>query len=62
MDNIAQPTSKYLKELIELYINSLNPLEQNAYKIAQTNLESSFDVEKCIGFIEFLKSNNYEII
>ena len=59
MDNIE---TKPLKELIELYINSMNDLEKKAYDIALSNLESSFDIEKSIGFINFIKSNNYKII
>ena len=59
MDNIE---TKPLKELIELYINSMNDLEKKAYNIALCNLESSFDIEKSIGFINFIKSNNYKII
>ena len=52
MDNIE---TKPLKELIELYINSMNDLEKKAYDIALSNLESSFDIEKSIGFINFIK-------
>jgi len=44
--------------LIEKYINSLNKLEKKALIIAKKNLESSFCIEKSIGFLEFLKANN----
>lgn len=53
---------KPLDELLNLYIESFNIYERVAYKIAQTNLESSYDMEKSIGFIEFLKENNYVVI
>ena len=41
-------------ELIEEYKKSLNELEQQALLIAEKNLESSFNIEKSIGFLEFL--------
>ena len=41
--------------LIEKYKDSLNELEIKALTIAETNLESSFCIEKSIGFLEFLK-------
>ena len=44
--------------LIEKYKNSLNELERKALEIAQKNLESSFCIEKSIGFLEFLKTIN----
>jgi len=40
-------------ELVKLYIDSLNKLEQKALIIAQQQLESSFNIEKSIGFIKF---------
>tara|TARA_Y100000389_G_C17398756_1_gene484095 strand:+ start:118 stop:309 length:192 start_codon:yes stop_codon:yes gene_type:complete len=40
-------------ELIKLYIESLTKLEQKALIIAQQQLESSFNIEKSIGFIKF---------
>lgn len=44
--------------LIEEYKNSLNEQERKALEIAQKNLESSFCIEKSIGFLEFLKTRN----
>lgn len=35
------------------YISQLNPKEMKAYHIAQSHLESSFSLEKSIGFKEF---------
>jgi|TARA_Y100000816_G_scaffold157408_2_gene112389 hypothetical protein len=46
--------------LIQMYIDQLSPSEKIAHSIAVKNLESSYDVEKSIGFIEFkqkLESN-----
>lgn len=44
------------KQLIEKYIQSLNEKEKQAIEIAKNHLESSFDIEKSIGFIEFKKT------
>lgn len=41
--------------LIEKYKDSLNELELKALTIAEKNLESSFCIEKSIGFLEFVK-------
>ncbi len=38
-----------------MYIKQMNPQEKIAYNIAVKNLESSFDIEKSIGFIEYKK-------
>ena len=43
------------KKLIDMYIKQMNPQERIAYDIAVKNLESSFDIEKSIGFIEYKK-------
>lgn len=53
---------KPLDELLNLYIENFNVYERVAYEIAKNNLESSYDMEKSIGFIEFLKKNNYIIL
>ena len=45
--------------IIEKYIDSLSNLEKKALKIAQQQLETSFDIEKSIGFIKF-KNNQKE--
>jgi len=44
------------EKMIQKYIQSLNDSEKVAYEIAVRKLESSFDIEKSIGFIEFVKS------
>ena len=45
-----------LEKYIAEYIASMKPHEKAAYDIAVHQLESSFDISKSIGFIEFLKS------
>ena len=49
--------SPIIEELITKYINSLNPMEKEALNIAKEQLESSFCLEKSIGFLEFKKEN-----
>ena len=41
--------------IIEEYIEQLTPQEKIAYQIAKKNLESSFDIEKSIGFLNYVK-------
>jgi hypothetical protein len=43
----------------DTYISSLSPKERKAYMIAKSHLDMSFDVEKSIGYKQFVqKSNN----
>ena len=42
-------------EQIEAYINQLTPTEKKALEIARRNLESSFDIVKSIGYLDWLK-------
>jgi hypothetical protein len=41
---------------IEKYIESMTPKEKKAYQIAKSHLGSSFQIEKSIGFIAFVKT------
>tara|TARA_B100001063_G_C16753616_1_gene551794 strand:+ start:2021 stop:2215 length:195 start_codon:yes stop_codon:yes gene_type:complete len=41
--------------LIKQYIAQLNENEKIAYEIAKEHLETSFDISKSIGFLEFKK-------
>ena len=62
--NSSDDTSreKTRNELLELYIENMDAYERVAYEIAKKNLESSYDMEKSIGFLDFIKQNNYVII
>ena len=40
---------------VERYVAQLSASEKKAFDIAVTNLESSFDIEKSIGFQEFVQ-------
>ena len=42
----------YIKE----YLTTLTPEEMIAYNIAKEHVGSSFDIEKSIGFLDFLGS------
>lgn len=44
--------------LIENFIASMDDKELLAYQIAKDHLESSFDIEKCIGFHSFKKQQD----
>ena len=44
------------EELIEQYINSLNTIERQALNIAKNHLETSFNISKSIGYLEFVKN------
>ena len=46
------------EELITMYKDSLSEQEQIVLKIAIEHLESSFDIEKSIGYLEWLKNNS----
>ena len=45
------------KKLLIEYVKSLNDKEKIAYEIAITNLESSFSLEKSIGFLQWKNQN-----
>ena len=44
------------KELVQQYIAQFTPEQQKVHQIAIRILESSYSVEKSIGFLEFKKS------
>ena len=44
-------------DLIEKYLNSLNKQEKQALEIAKKQLESSFSIEKSIGYLKFKKEH-----
>ena len=44
----------------KLYIESLNDKEKKAYIIARDFLKSSFDLEKSLGYKEYIKKRSLE--
>ena len=55
-NNIKMPE---VEEQIKEYIGSFNEKEKLAYEIAKKQLESSFNIEKSIGFIKWKKKMGY---
>jgi hypothetical protein len=47
-----------LSRQIELYIESMTSTEKKAYIIAKSHLGSSFQIEKSIGFLAFIRTLN----
>ena len=43
------------KKIVQKYLNTLSVIEKKALFIAQRNLESSFNLKKSIGYMEWLK-------
>ena len=56
MYNIIMP-SKKINPSVKKYINQLNALEKKALNIAIEDLGSSFNIEKSIGYLSWLKKN-----
>ena len=48
--------TKTESELLEIYMSSLDDIGKKAFIIAKEQLQSSFSIEKSIGFIEWKKS------
>ena len=45
-------------DIVKQYIEGLSEIERVTMEIAQKNLKTSFDIEKSLGFIEWLKNNS----
>ena len=56
METVNDNSNNQDNILIHEYIESLTLQEKLAMEIAKKQLESSFSIEKSIGFIEFCKS------
>ena len=52
---------KKMDELVKLYLDNMDKFERVAYEIAKENLESSYDIEKSIGFLEFVKNSKFSV-
>jgi len=51
-------TPKKNDDKIQKYIDSLTAIELKAYNIAKSQLQSSFSIEKSIGFIEWMRKQD----
>jgi hypothetical protein len=47
-----------LPKKIEAYLESLTPKEKKGYLIAKSHLGSSFQIEKSLGFVDFVKKSS----
>jgi hypothetical protein len=46
-----------MKEFIQKYIEQFTPEQKKVYEIATRILGSSYQIEKSIGFLEFIKES-----
>ncbi len=47
----------YSLETIDKYLKTLNDIEKIAIQIAKEDLGTSFNIEKSIGFLNWIKKN-----
>lgn len=55
---MPSPSPSILDQYIQEYIDSLDETEKIVMKIAQDHLESSFCIERSVGFVKWLKDNS----
>lgn len=53
-------TSATSVTIVDAYLQSLSLKEQKAYHIAHTHLGTSFDMEKSVGYVAFVKRKEEE--
>ena len=51
-----------IDDAVMKYISCMDAIELEILELARQQLESSFDIEKSIGFLNYLKINNIRII
>lgn len=54
----AKTEEEILQEQIEEYISSLNEREKIVLEIAREHLQSSFSIERSVGFLKWKNSKN----
>ena len=61
---VHMPKNKDKEQEIKIkqYIEQMTDRERKAYNIAIEDLQTSFDVVKCIGYQNWLKNNKFNII
>jgi hypothetical protein len=59
-DNIKDNIENKVELLKKEYLKTLKPIELIALNIAKKNLETSFSLEKSIGFLDYIKRINDE--
>ena len=55
-----ESTELTTEQLMELYLESLSEMEYKAYLIAKEHLQSTFQLEKSNGFLEFVAARKSE--
>lgn len=45
------------KELLEKYIQTMDAKQYKGYQIAKSHLKESFQLEKSVGFLQWVKQN-----
>ena len=58
MENTMENRDENLEKLISEYINQLDEFEKIALDVAKEQLESSFSMEKSIGFLKWKENKN----
>jgi hypothetical protein len=58
MENTIEKTAENLEKLISEYINQLDDFEKIAFNVAKEQLESSFSIEKSIGFLKWKENKD----
>ena len=58
---MSEPRIMTEQEAIQFYEESMDEAHKNAYDIAVNQLESSFDMVKSIGFLDFIANHNIKI-
>ena len=51
-----------IQTALDNYVKTLNTIELLSLDVAKQQLESSFELDKSIGFIKYLKENNIYIV
>ncbi len=60
MNNPSMNTPKKTNsELVEIYMDQLEPIQRKALDIAKNHLGTSFNISKSNGFVEWKKKNKY---
>jgi len=55
-----ESTELTIEQLMKLYLESLSDMEYKAYLIAKDHLQSTFQLEKSNGFLEFVAARKSE--
>lgn len=59
-NDISKSSSKIftMEHAVSQYFATMNEVDLKIYNLARDQLKTSFDLEKSIGFLDYLKQNN----